>query len=72
MLVLTRNIDESIFINDDIKVSVLSIKNNQVRIGVQAPKNIPVHRSEIYRRIQQENQQTNNPDYTNDRDEIDE
>lgn len=56
MLVLTRGLNESIVINDDIKISMLGVSHNQVRIGIDAPKNISVHRQEIYMRIQQEKQ----------------
>lgn len=54
MLILTRNIGTSIVIGDDVVVSVLGIKGNQVRLGVDAPKNVSVHREEIYERIQAE------------------
>lgn len=54
MLVLTRNIDEQLIINDNIKVKVLGITGNQVRLGIEAPKNIEVHREEIYKKILQE------------------
>lgn len=54
MLILTRNIGTSIVIGDDVVVSVLGIKGNQVRIGVDAPKSVSVHREEIYERIQAE------------------
>jgi len=52
MLVLTRRVGESIIINDNISVSVLGVKDSQVRIGIEAPKEVSVHRKEIYLRIQ--------------------
>jgi carbon storage regulator len=57
MLVLTRKLKESIMIGDDIELSVLSIEGDQVKIGINAPKNIDIHRKEIYLSIQQENSQ---------------
>jgi carbon storage regulator len=54
MLVLTRKSNQSIMIGDDIEVSVLSIMGEKVRIGIQAPRDIPVFRKEVYLEIQQE------------------
>ncbi len=54
MLILTRRVGESLMIGDDVSITVLGIKGNQVRLGVNAPKEISVHREEIYQRIQQE------------------
>ncbi|MCR8923451.1 carbon storage regulator CsrA [Dasania sp. GY-MA-18] len=51
MLVLTRRVGETLIIGDDVKVTVLASKSNQVRIGITAPKSVEVHREEIYERI---------------------
>ena len=54
MLILTRRVGETLVVGDDITVTVLGVKGNQVRLGVNAPKDVTVHREEIYQRIQQE------------------
>jgi carbon storage regulator len=55
MLILSRREDEAIIINNDIKVIVLEIRKKQIRIGIEAPKELGVHREEIWLRIQEEN-----------------
>ena len=54
MLILTRRIGETLMVGDEVSVTVLGVKGNQVRLGVNAPKYIAVHREEIYQRIQEE------------------
>lgn len=61
MLVLTRKENESIMIGDDIEVKVLDLKENQVKIGISAPKSVAVHRREVYLAILQENAQAAAP-----------
>jgi len=54
MLILTRRVGETLIVGDDVTITVLGVKGNQVRIGVNAPKDVSVHREEIYQRIQRE------------------
>jgi len=54
MLILTRRVGETLVIGDDVTVTVLGVRGNQVRLGVNAPKDVAVHREEIYQRIQNE------------------
>jgi len=54
MLILTRRVGETLVIGDDVNVTVLGVRGNQVRLGVDAPKEVAVHREEIYQRIQNE------------------
>jgi carbon storage regulator len=62
MLILTRRVGETLVIGDDVNVTVLGVRGNQVRLGVDAPKEVAVHREEIYQRIQNEG---NNNDSSN-------
>jgi carbon storage regulator len=57
MLILTRRVGETVMIGDEVTVTVLGVKGNQVRIGVNAPKDVAVHREEIYERIKREGEQ---------------
>lgn len=54
MLILTRRIGETLIVGDEVTVTVLGVKGNQVRIGVTAPKDVSVHRQEVYEKIQKE------------------
>jgi carbon storage regulator len=56
MLILTRRVGESLRIGDEVSVTVLEVNGNQVRLGIDAPKDVPVHREEIFQRIAEENQ----------------
>lgn len=67
MLILTRKIEEAIMIGDDIKIIVLGIKGNQIRVGIEAPKEVGVHREEIWLHIRDEKKnQKSNQGSTND------
>lgn len=54
MLILTRRVGETLIIGDDVAITVLGVKGNQVRIGINAPKDVSIHREEIYNRIHQD------------------
>ena len=56
MLILTRRVGETVMIGNDVTVTVLGVKGNQVRVGINAPKNVAVHREEIFERIKREQQ----------------
>lgn len=56
MLVLTRKLNESIMVGDDVKITIVDVKGDQVKLGITAPREVAVHREEVYREIQRENQ----------------
>lgn len=62
MLILTRRVGETLRIGDNVTITVLGVKGNQVRLGVNAPKDVTVHREEIYQRIQREHDGDDDPD----------
>jgi len=64
MLILTRRVGETLVIGDNVTVTVLGVKGNQVRIGVNAPKDVAVHREEIYERIKREREEARNTSET--------
>ena len=62
MLILSRKIDQKIRIGDDITLTIIDVKGDQVKIGITAPKEVPVYRKEVYLQIQQENEQAMSSD----------
>ncbi|HHC73713.1 MAG TPA: carbon storage regulator [Thiothrix sp.] len=62
MLILTRRVGETLMIGDEISVTVLGVKGNQVRLGINAPRNVAVHREEIYERIRNEDDEASSND----------
>ena len=71
MLILTRRIGESVYIGDDVRLTILGVRGTQVRIGINAPKEVPVHREEIYHRIKHEQEGYSQVDPDNDVDKND-
>jgi carbon storage regulator len=62
MLILTRRVGETVMIGDDVTITVLGVKGNQVRVGINAPKHVAVHREEIYERIKREQHNNDSDD----------
>lgn len=56
MLILSRRVGETLMIGDDVKITILKVSGNQIRIGVEAPKDVSVHREEVYQRVLQDKQ----------------
>ncbi len=56
MLILTRKVNETLMIGDDVRLTILGIKGNQIRVGIEAPSDVAIHREEIYLRIQEESE----------------
>jgi len=54
MLILTRRVGETVMVGNDVSVTIVGVRGNQIRIGINAPKHVPVHRKEVYERIQHE------------------
>ncbi len=71
MLILTRRVGETLMIGDEVTVTVLGVKGNQVRIGVNAPRDVAVHREEIYERIKREQAGQANPPDSDSEDDLD-
>jgi carbon storage regulator len=65
MLILTRRVGETVMIGNDVTVTILGVKGNQVRVGINAPKNVVVHREEIYERIKREQQGDSQGEHNN-------
>ncbi|OOF61995.1 carbon storage regulator CsrA [Rodentibacter sp. Ppn85] len=62
MLILTRKVGESVLIGDDISITVLNVRGNQVKLGLQAPKEVSVHREEIYQQIKKKQDESSSDD----------
>jgi len=65
MLALSRKVDESIVIGNDIEITILEVKGDQVKIGIKAPKSVPIYRKEIYLQIQEANKEAANTEVSN-------